>query len=289
MVSRAAGPAKKATVSPEAAQAPARVPIKHVRVGIGGWNYAPWRNNFYPEGLAQSRELEYASRQVTAIEINSTYYGTQKPATFAKWRDQTPEHFIFSVKASRYATNRRQLADAGESIDKFIGSGLAELGDKLGPLVWQFAPTKTFEAEDFQAFLELLPPKLDGRALRHVLDVRHESFMTPDYLKLARKYRMATVFTDSDSFPSFADATGDFIYARLMCSSPSIKTGYAPKDLDAWAARAVALAAGSQPQDLPHVEAKRAQAKARDVFVFFINGAKEHAPAAAGALLDRLS
>jgi uncharacterized protein YecE (DUF72 family) len=261
-----------------------------IRVGIGGWTFEPWRDNFYPAGLAQSRELEYASRQVTAIEINGTYYSTQKPATFAKWRDETPDDFVFSLKASRYATNRRVLAEAGESVQRFLGSGITELGRKLGPIVWQFAPTKQFQPEDFEAFLALLPASIDGHKLRHVMDVRHESFMDSAYLKLARKYKAATVFTDSDKFPSFADLTGDFVYARLMRSSEKAKTGYAPKALQAWTQRVQAWSQGGQPDDLPFVEAADSHhaAKARDVFLFFINGAKERAPAAACALLKRL-
>ncbi len=259
-----------------------------VRVGIGGWTYAPWRGTFYPEGLAQGKELHYASRALTAIEINGTYYGTQKPATFAKWRDETPDDFVFSLKATRYATNRRVLAEAGESIERFVASGIAELGAKLGPIVWQFAPTKAFDAPDFEAFLALLPKQVDGRGLRHVLEVRHASFMTPGYLALARKYGAATVFADSDTYPSFADLTGDFAYARLMASREDLKTGYAPKALDAWAARAAAWAKGETVDDLPRIGGKDKAARQRQVFVFFINGAKVRAPDAARALLERL-
>ncbi|WP_183035817.1 DUF72 domain-containing protein [Cupriavidus sp. UME77] len=258
------------------------------RVGIGGWNFAPWRDNFYPARLTQSRELEYASRQLTAIEINSTYHGTQKRTSFAKWRDETPDGFLFSVKASRFATNRRVLAESGESIARFVDSGIAELGDKLGPIVWQFAPTKPFDPEDFEAFLALLPASVEGRKLRHVLDVRHESFMTLDYLKLARKYKAATVFTDSDKYPSFADLTADFVYARLMRCAQTLKNGYAPKALDAWGERVRAWAAGGRPEDLPQVDARAPAKRKREVFVFFINGAKERAPPAAQALLARL-
>lgn len=262
-----------------------------IRTGIGGWTFEPWRKTFYPEGLPHSRELEYASRQVTAIEINGTYYSTQKPASFARWRDETPDDFVFSLKATRYATNRRVLAEAGDSVQRFIDSGISELGDKLGPIVWQFAPTKVFDAADFEAFLALLPDRVDGRRLRHVMDVRHESFMDAAYLKLARKYKVATVFTDSDKYPSFADLTGDFVYARLMRASPDNRAGYPPKALQAWAARAHAWAGGGQPDDLPQVDdAKpKARAKGRDVFIFFINGHKEKAPAAAQALLQQLA
>jgi uncharacterized protein YecE (DUF72 family) len=263
-----------------------------IRVGIGGWTYEPWRKTFFPDDLPHSRELEYASRQVTAIEVNGTYYSTQKPASFARWRDETPDDFVFSLKASRYATNRRVLAEAGDSVQRFVNSGITELRDKLGPIVWQFAPTKAFDPDDFEAFLALLPERVDDRRLRHVMDVRHESFMDPAYLKLARKYKVATVHTDSDKYPSFADLTGGFVYARLMRSSAANRAGYAPKALDAWAERARCWAAGGEPDDLPRVAdaAKRAAAaKGRDVFVFFINGDKEKAPAAAQALLERLA
>ena len=259
-----------------------------IRVGVGGWTFEPWRNNFFPKGLAQSRELQYASRQLTAIEVNGTYYSTMKPASFKKWHDETPDDFMFSLKANRFATNRRVLADAGDSIKRFIESGLGELGKKLGPLVWQFAPTKQFEAEDFEAFLTLLPQKVDGRKLRHVLDVRHPSFLSADYLKLARKYKCASVFTDSDKFPSFADLSADFVYARLMKSEADIPTGYTPKALKQWQAAAKTWAAGGEPADLPRIAAAGRAGKPRDVFVFFINGAKERAPAAAQHLLGQL-
>ncbi|MES2533221.1 MAG: DUF72 domain-containing protein [Pseudomonadota bacterium] len=260
-----------------------------IRVGIGGWTYEPWRDNFYPAGLPQKQELHYASRQVTAIEVNGTYYSTMKPESFRKWHDETPDDFMFSLKASRFATNRKLLATAGDSISRFVGSGVAELRDKLGPIVWQFMPTKVFDAEDFAAFLALLPKKEGSRQLRHVMDVRHDSFKTPEYLKLARQHGVATVFTDSDKFPSFADLTSDFAYARLMASNAKLKNGYAPKALDGWAAAAQAWAAGKMPDALPRVDSGGDPAASRrDVFVFFINGAKEKAPAAAQALLTRL-
>jgi len=263
---------------------------KRIRVGIGGWTYEPWRNNFYPAGLPQSQELNYASRQLTAIEVNGTYYSSFKPPTFKKWHDETPDDFMFSLKASRFATNRKLLSTAGESITRFVESGIGELGNKLGPIVWQFMPTKVFDAEDFAGFLELLPKKEGSRALRHVVDVRHESFMTPEYLALARKHKVATVFTDAEKFPSFADLTTDFVYARLMMSDATLESGYAPKALDAWAEAAKTWAEGGSPAALPLVEkAAPKAAAARDVFVYFINGAKEKAPAAAGALIQRLA
>ena len=261
-----------------------------IRVGIGGWTYPPWRSNFYPDAWPQARELEYASCALTMIEINATYHGAQKPASFAKWRDQTPDDFVFSVKASRFATQRKLLAEAGESIARFIDSGISELGPKLGPIVWQFMPTKRFEPDDFEAFLNLLPQQVDGLPLRHVLDVRHQSFMAPAYLQLARKYRCATVFADTDEHPSFADLTGDFVYARLMRSEASLPTGYAPTALDRWAERARQWARGDEPADLPRVEPPPTKAAApHDVFIVFISGAKERAPAAAMAFLQRLN
>jgi uncharacterized protein YecE (DUF72 family) len=263
-------------------------PPGRIRVGIGGWDYEPWRETFYPAGLAQKRQLEYASGQVSAIEINSTYYRAQKPESYAKWRAQTPDGFMFSVKALRYATNRRVLAEAGEAVEKFLGSGVAELGEKLGPIVWQLAPTKRFDPEDLEQFFKLLPAKAGGLRLRHVLDARHESFMQPDYLALARRYRVATVHTDSPDYPCWADLTGDPVYARLMRTQSSVTTGYTNPALAAWAARARIWADGGEPADLPRVGPAAAQAGGRDVFVYFISGAKERAPAAACALLTHL-
>ena len=261
---------------------------QRIRVGVGGWTYEPWRDNFYPKGLPHSRELEYASSKLTSIEINGTYYSTQKRDSFAKWRDETPDDFVFSLKASRYATNRRELGTAGESIERFVRSGIAELGPKLGPIVWQFMPTKRFDAEDFAAFLKLLPLEVEGVGLRHVMDVRHDSFKTPEFIDLVRRHRAATVFTDSDEYPSFADLTTDFLYARLMRTDVTVPTGYPDAALDGWAEAVTTWARGGEPQGVPLVGGKAAPAKAREVFVYFISGAKERAPAAAMALLQRL-
>ncbi|HSN31975.1 MAG TPA: DUF72 domain-containing protein [Ideonella sp.] len=263
--------------------------MAHIRIGVGGWTYEPWRDNFYPAGLPAARELEYASRRLTAIEINGTYYGTQKPASFAKWRGETPEGFVFSLKGPRYATNRRVLAEAGDSIARFVASGIAELGPKLGPVVWQFATSKRFEPDDLAAFLALLPRAAGGLPLRHVLDVRHASFRCAEYLALARRHGVATVFADSDEYPSFADLTGDFVYARLMRSAADMASGYASDALDAWAGRLRRWAEGGEPRDLPRVEAPPERGAPRDVFVFFISGAKERNPAAAMALIGRLA
>ena len=259
-----------------------------IRVGIGGWTFAPWRDNFYPAGLPHHRELEYASGRLSAIEINGTFYRSQTPATFAKWRDETPATFLFSLKGPRFATNRSVLAEAGESIERFVRSGIAELGDKLGPIVWQFAPTKRFDPVDFEAFLRLLPDATGGIALTHALDVRHGSFKCVEYLRLAQRYGMTTVFTDSDDYPSFADITGRCVYVRMMRTDASLPEGCTTEALDQLAACARTWRDGEEPTGVPKIEAGSAPVEPRDVFMFFIGGAKEKAPAAAMALLRRL-
>lgn len=261
---------------------------RRIRVGIGGWTYVPWRGGmFYPVGLVQRRELEYASRHLTSIEVNGTYYGAQKPATYAKWRDETPEDFVFSAKAPQRIMESRALSKTGRQIEDFIG-GITELGDKLGPLVWQFDKGKRIEPIEFEAFVELLPVEHAGRKLRHVLDVRDPAFVDAAYLSLARGRGMATVFTDSQEHPSFADLTADFVYARLMRSQSRIQAGYPAADLDRWRERALLWSAGGDPADLPHIETITAPKTPRDVFVYFISSAKERNPAAAMALLERL-
>ncbi len=283
-------PARRANAVPTTPvpESPGLAVVDGIRVGVGGWTYAPWRDNFYPAGLVQRRELEYASRHLTAIEINGTWYGAQKPATYAKWRDETPAGFVFSVKAPMRITMARDLAGTGGQIDAFL-AGIVTLADKLGPIVWQFDPLRKLQLDDLARFAELLPAEVDGRMLRHVLDVRVHSVIGPAFVALARRHNMATVFTDSTEHPSFADVTADFVYARLMGTRSSIPTGYPPRDLQAWAERARAWAHGSEPDDLPHVDATPiAPAAHRDVFMYFISGAKERNPAAAQALLQLL-
>lgn len=258
-------------------------------VGIGGWTYPPWRDNFYPAKWPHKRELEFASRHVTAIEINGTYYSTFKPASWATWRDTVPDDFVFTVKASRYCTNRKILAEAGEGIARFLAQGLIELGPKLGPILWQFMPTKRFDPDDMAAFLQLLPATQDGVPLRHALHVRHESFAVPEFVAMAQTAGVALVYADSATYPAIADLTGDFVYARLEQAQAAIATGYAPEALDRWVTTARAWSHGERPEGLPYVMAKPPPSKPRDTFVFFINGAKERAPAGAQAMVARLS
>lgn len=260
-----------------------------IRVGIGGWTYEPWRDNFYPAKWPHKRELEYASRQVTAIEINGTYYSTFKPASWAGWRDTVPDDFVFAVKASRFCTNRTVLAEAGESVTRFVSQGLTELGDKLGPILWQFMATKRFDADDMRAFLALLPREEAGVKLRHAVQVRHESFAVPEFVAMAREAGVALVYADSGDYPAIADVTGPFVYARLEQAEEQNPAGYTHAALDRWAAAARTWADGGHPDGLPYVGADLHGAAPRDTFVFFINGAKVRAPAGAQALLARLS
>ena len=257
---------------------------ERIRTGIGGWNYAPWRKNFYPEGLVQRRELEYASRHLRAIEINGTYYGAQKAETYGRWAAETPEGFVFSLKAPRYVTEGKRLAATGKGIDSFVHGGLAEMGDRLGPILWQLPPSRAFDADDIAAFLDLLPRQLNGKPLRHVLEVRHRSFLSDAYVALARERCVPTVYTDSPEYPNIADLTGDFCYARLMRSTEGEATGYPADALDAWAERARRWARGEDCEELPHFAAPLAKAEPRDVFIYFISAAKHLNPAAAMAL-----
>jgi uncharacterized protein YecE (DUF72 family) len=241
-----------------------------IRIGIGGWTFDLWRGVFYPEGLAHKRELEFASRALTSIEINGTYYSTFKTDSWRKWRDETPEGFVFSVKASRFCTNRKILAGAGESIDRFIDQGLTALGPKLGPINWQFMATKKFEPEDFGAFLALLPPEKDGIALRHAIEVRNPGFATEQFYDLARAHAVAIVYAKDEDFPEIDQPTADFTYARLMASREELENGVTEDELEGFAAQT------------------RAWSGRGDVFAYFISGAKIRNPAAARALIAKL-
>jgi uncharacterized protein YecE (DUF72 family) len=242
-----------------------------IRTGIGGWVYPDWRKgNFYPEGVTQKRELEYASRQLGAIEINGTYHSLQKPESFRKWREATPEGFVFAVKGSSYITNRKVLAAAGESLPKFFGQGLEELGDRLGPILWQLMGTKKFDAEDIAAFFALLPRELKGLPLRYAIEVGHESFACQQFLDIAHKANVAVAYVEQEGRACIAEPTADFAYMRCKAMRSEEPTGYPAKELDRiaklcreWGARG-------------------------DVFAFMINGAKERAPAAAMALAGKV-
>lgn len=242
-----------------------------IRVGVGGWIYEPWRDNFYPKGLPQARELAYLSARLTATEINATFYRLQKPATFAKWRDAVPDHFRFALKGSSFCTNRKNLADAGESVAKFVAQGLVELGEKLGPINWQLRDTKRFDADEIAAFLALLPDRHEGVPLRHAIEVRHESFDDPAFYALARKAGVAVVVSHSDKYADFAQSEGPFVYARLQRCRAEEPTGYPSAE--------IADLAG---------QARTWSDNGREVFAFFISGAKERAPAAAQALIAAL-
>ena len=261
-----------------------------IRVGVGGWSYAPWRGVFYPKGLKQADELAYASSHLTSIEINATHYRLQSAKSFRSWGETAPDGFVFSVKGPRLVTQQKVLAETGAFIKRFINSGLAELGPKLGPVLWQFAPFKPFDQSDFGKFLDHLPRELDGKKLNHVVEVRHASFRTPEFVKLLRDSGVGAVFTEAEDFPSIADLAGDVVYARLQQGNDTILTAYQPKALDEWAERARIWAAGDVPDDLPLVDATyKAETKPRDVFIYFIHEGKLRAPAAAMALIQRLS
>ncbi|MBN8874034.1 MAG: DUF72 domain-containing protein [Rhodospirillales bacterium] len=278
-------------------------PNAPIRVGIGGWTFPPWRETFYPPKLPHAQELAYAARHLTAIEVNGTFYRTQSPDSFARWHDETPDGFVFALKAPRYAVNRRVLAEAGPSIERFVASGLLRLGDKLGPINWQLAPTKRYEPEDFAAFLDLLPPSHEGVRLRHVVELRHESFLCAEVVAALRARNIAAVLADSDTHPLLADPTADFVYCRLQRSREGEPTGYPAAELDLWAQRLRAFAAGKGAAgkgtggkgtasgtlpDLPLLAGPDPKPAPREVFAFFINGHKPKAPAAAMALIERL-
>jgi uncharacterized protein YecE (DUF72 family) len=264
--------------------------IDVIRIGIGGWTFAPWRGTFYPPGLAHGHELGYASRRLTSIEINGTFYRTQKPESFRRWAAEVPEDFVFAVKGPRYATTRPSLADAGPAVERFLASGVLELGDKLGPILWQLPPAKHFDSSELEAFLALLPRTASGRPLRHALEVRHRSFCVPSLVELLCRFATPLVFADADAYPSIADVAGDFVYARLQRASAAEPTGYSAAALDLWADRLRTWASGGEPEGLPRLAPPQTVPPGlRDCFVYFIDGAKERAPAAAVALIERLA
>jgi uncharacterized protein YecE (DUF72 family) len=258
-----------------------------IRTGIGGWTFEPWRGVFYPDGLRQADELAYAASKLKTIEINGTYYSTFKPESWAKWAAQTPADFKFAVKASRYSTIRKVLADGAESVDRFLGQGLVELGDRLGPILWQFMATKKFDPADFEGFLQLLPASRDGLALRHVLEVRHPSFVCAEFVELARKYGAAICLADHVTYPLICDVTADVVYARLQTGADDTPTAYDAAGLALWADRLKTYAAGGAPGDLPML-ADPASKTPREVYAYIIHEGKVRAPAGAMALQEKL-
>jgi uncharacterized protein YecE (DUF72 family) len=260
-----------------------------IRAGMGGWTFEPWDASFYPEKLAKAKQLQYASRQVPTIEVNGTYYSSFKEPTFVKWANQSPEGFVFSLKGNRFVTNRRVLGEAGESMMRFLESGVAALGDKLGPILWQFMPTKRFDPDDFEAFLKLLPEKQDGVKLRHAVEVRNDSFVVSEFVALARKYKVAIVYADHEKYPAIADITSDFVYARLQTGRDENLDCYEAERLDEWAGRAKTWASGGTPADLPRADStSEPPVRPRDVFVYFITEGKVRAPFGAMALMKRV-
>lgn len=260
-----------------------------IRAGIGGWTFEAWEGTFYPDDLPKKRQLEYASRELPTIEINGTYYRGQKPETFAQWAATVPDGFVFSVKGSRFVTNRKVLSEAGESMERFFATGVTELADRLGPIIWQFAPTKQFDPDDFAGFLELLPRSRDGITLRHVVEVRHDSFVDPEFVALARKHSVAICYAHHHVYPEIADVTADFVYARLQRGQDDIPTAYTPADMKKWVERAKTWATGGMPADLPLAEeTAKLKAAPRDVFVYFIHEGKIRAPQAAQAFMQLL-
>ncbi|HTU12051.1 MAG TPA: DUF72 domain-containing protein [Allosphingosinicella sp.] len=260
-----------------------------IHVGIGGWDFDPWRGSFFPEGLAKTKQLQHLGTRLGATEVNATYYGTMRPETFAKWRESVPDHFRFALKASRFCTNRKDLREAEASIAKFMGQGLTELGGKLGPIVWQFAPTKKFDADEMRAFLAMLPGERDGLQLRHALEVRNDSFRDPAFVAVTREAGAAIVYAHHETYPELADLTADFVYARLQQAKEAEPAGYAPAALDRWAEVAKGWAAGESPAGLAYASEASAPARPREVFLFFISGDKVRNPAAAEALAARLA
>ena len=241
-----------------------------IRVGIGGWSYEPWEETFYPPRLPAAKQLEYASQQVTAIEINATFYRTQSAASFKKWAAATPDNFMFSVKAPRAAVQRKDLREAKESIEWFFNSGVGELGSKLGPIFWQMAPYKKFDAAEMKAYFDMLPEMLKKQRLRHAIEVRHASFACDEFMDLARKRNIAVVTVESEKHPLIVEPTADFAYARLELTRADEPAGYPKPALTKW------------------LKTARSWEKSGDVFLYFISGAKERNPAAAMAMLELL-
>jgi len=262
--------------------------MSSIRIGIGGWSFAPWRKNFYPDGLKQAEELAYASTRLSSIEINGTFYRQQTAKSFAEWREAVPKDFVFAVKAHRATTHGRDFNGAAEAIERFLGSGVAELGEKLGPILWQFPPTRKFQAELCEGFLAALPKALEGRRLRHAIEARHPSFLDPAWIAQLRAHGVACVLVESEKQALRGDLTADFVYARLQLNQADAPEGYATEKLDGWAARLKNWAAGKKVTDLTLVGAAEVKPARHDCFAYFISGDKERAPDSALAMLRRI-
>jgi uncharacterized protein YecE (DUF72 family) len=259
-----------------------------IRCGIGGWTFEPWRGVFYPEKLSQKRELEYASRHLTTIEINGTYYSSFKPDSWAKWRESTPPGFRFAVKASRFCVNRKKLTDAKPSMDVFFGQGIEELGDRLGPILWQYMATKKFDYDDFASFFDILPRQLNGKALRHVIEVRNDTFANEKFVRLCRDHGLAICNSENENYPFIPDITADFVYLRLLSANDEIPTGYDAKDLDMWAERFRSYAQGRVPDGYTPFDRTGLPEGPRDVYAYVIHEGKVRAPAAAMEFIKRV-
>ena len=264
------------------------MPAANIHVGVGGWDFDPWRGTFYPAGLAKTKQLAHLADRLTATEINATYYKLQSPELFARWAGMVPASFRFAVKASRFCTNRRALGEAAESIGKFCAQGFTELGDRLGPILWQMMPTKRFDPDEIRDFLGMLPASRAGVRLRHAIEPRHESFQCREFVALARAADVAIVVADHDTYPQIADLSSDFVYARLQRAREEEPAGYGPAALDRWAAVARGWAAGESPAGLAYVGDAPAPVRPREAFLFFISGAKVRNPGAAESLIGRL-
>jgi uncharacterized protein YecE (DUF72 family) len=245
--------------------------MAEVRIGIGGWNYPPWRGTFFPEKWPQSRELEYASSQFRTLEINATFYGRQAPKSWEKWASTVPDGFQFAIKGSRFCVSRGKLAEGREGVDNFFAQGMAALGPKLGPILWMFAARRQFDPDDIAGFIDLLPERLDGLPLRHVIEPHHESFRDQRFFDLCKARNVAVVYGDADEVPCMNEPTADFAYARLKRMSEDRPAGYDDASLAAF-----------------ETLAKGWSAAGRDAYIYMINGAKVRAPAAALALSERL-
>ena len=287
--------------------------MAQIRVGISGWTYGPWRRVFYPEGLTQKRELEYASRQLNSIEINGSFYSLQKPDSYQAWYEQTPDDFVFSMKGGQFITHMRRLRDVEVPLANFFASGVLALKEKLGPILWQFPPNFQLDLKRFETFFELLPrdteaaaemakkhdPRLKGRALtrtdrkrpiRYAIEMRHASCLDPSFFALLRKHKIAFVLADSaGKWPYTEDITSDFLYLRLHGAEELYASGYTESALDWWGERISAWSAGREPPDWRRIRDKpAAKCKSRDVYVYFDNDIKVKAPFDARSLASRL-